>query len=194
MGAGDTKAIPVNSTAVCLEIPPALNSKGRAAFVRCGSGEIVLIAPCGFAHSRRQACVFHQLFSWAERDGRGVAVGSDAAFTLPDGSFLTAAAGWIEASRIAALTEMQRELSLPFAPDFVLEILSPTDSLAELDAKMECWTANGVGLAWRIDPFARNATIFAADYPRWVIDRPDIVDGTGPMAGFQLSLGRVWAA
>lgn len=151
------------------------------------------MSPSGLEHSRRQAYVVHKLYSWAERDGRGVAFGSTAGFKLPDGSILTASAGWIEASRIARLTEEPREFYLPFAPDFVMEILSPADSLEELDAKMERWTSNGAGLAWRIDPFVRNVAIFAPDYPRWVIDRPDILDGTGPMAGFQLSLARVWA-
>ena len=104
---------------------------------RLASGEILVMTPSGFENNRREADVVHELFAWAEQDGRGVAFSSKAGFNLPDGSTLSPDAGWVEASRLTTLTREQRERYLPFAPAFVVEILSLTDSLAELDAKME---------------------------------------------------------
>jgi Uma2 family endonuclease len=159
---------------------------------RLASGEILVMTPSGFENNRREAYVVHALFAWAETDGRGVVFSSNAGFNLSDGSTLSPDAGWVDSSRIAPLTEEQRERYLPFAPDFVIEILSPSDRLSELDAKMEQWIANGAQLAWRIDPFTRTAAIYSPNSAPVFLERPEIVNGTGPVAGFQLRMDRVW--
>ncbi|HEV2136681.1 MAG TPA: Uma2 family endonuclease [Terracidiphilus sp.] len=160
---------------------------------RLASGEIVVMTPSGFENNRREAYLVHELFAWAEKDGRGIAFSSNAGFNLPDGSTFSPDAGWVEAARLAALTKEQRERYLPFAPDFVVEILSPTDSLAELDAKMGKWIANGARLGWRIDPFGGTIAVFASGSAPVVLDRPESVEGEGPVAGFHLPMAPLWA-
>jgi Uma2 family endonuclease len=91
------------------------------------------------------------------------------------------------------LSEREKERYLPFAPDFLIEILSPSDSLAKLDAKMAQWIANGVRLAWRIDPFGCTVAVHAPGRAPVVLDRPEIVEGRDPVAGFRLKMERVWA-
>jgi Uma2 family endonuclease len=93
---------------------------------------------------------------------------------------------------VAALSESERKRFLPFAPDFLIEILSPSDSLPVLDAKMMQWVANGACLAWRIDPFGETVAIFAPGTPPVVLARPETVEGTGPVAGFRLAMAWVW--
>ena len=160
---------------------------------RLASGEILVMTPSGYKDNLREAYVVHELFAWAEADVRGEVFSSNAGFNLPDGSTLSPAAGWVESSRVAALSEQERERFLPFAPDFLIEILSPSDSLADLDAKMEQWIANGVRLAWRIDPFGGTVAVYAAGAAPVVLNRPDVVGGSGPVAGFQLRMARVWS-
>ena len=160
---------------------------------RLASGEILVMTPSGFENNRREAYVVHELFSWAEADGRGEVVSSNAGFNLPDGSTLSPDAGWVESSRLAPLTKHQRERFLPFAPDFLIEILSPSDSLPELDAKMHQWIANGVRLAWRIDPFVGTVAVFEVGEPTVVLEKPELVEATGPVAGFKLKMARVWS-
>lgn len=159
---------------------------------RLATGEILVMTPSGYKNNLREAYVVHELFSWAEADGRGEVVSSNAGFNLPDGSTLSPDAGWVESSRVAALSEHQRERFLPFAPDFLIEILSPSDSLPDLDAKMEQWIANGVRLAWRIDPFGGTVAVYAAGVQTAMLAKPDVVEGTDPVAGFCLRMTRVW--
>jgi Uma2 family endonuclease len=150
------------------------------------------MTPGGFENNRREAYVVAEFFDWAEVDGRGVAFSSNAGFNLPDGSTLSPYGGWVESSRLAALTKHVRERFLPFAPDFLLEILSPSDSLRELDAKMKQWISNGVRLAWRIDPFGGTVAIYAPGQDSVVLTRPETVEGTEPVTGFRLKMARVW--
>lgn len=159
---------------------------------RLASGEILVMTPSGFENNRREAYVVAELFTWAESDGRGAAFSSNAGFNLPDGSTLSPDAGWVEWRRLEPLTEYERERYLPFAPDFLVEILSHSDSLPELDRKMEQWIANGTRLGWRIDPYGGTVAIYSADGPPLILHRPEIVEGTGPVAGFQLNMAKVW--
>lgn len=160
---------------------------------RLASGEILVMTPSGFESNRREAYVVYELFAWAETDGRGIAFSSNAGFNLPDGSTLSPDAGWVESSRLNQLAEDQRERFLPFAPDFVVEILSPSDSAADLDAKMKQWIANGARLGWRIDPFSGTVVIYSENQAPILLDRPEVVEGSGPMAGFRLAMARVWS-
>jgi Uma2 family endonuclease len=160
---------------------------------RLTTGEIRVMTPSGFSSNIREAYVVSALVAWADADGRGEAFSSNAGFKLPNGATLSPDAGWIDSTRLDALTEAERERFLPFAPDFLIEILSPSDSLPELDAKMEQWISSGAQLAWRIDPFGRTVAIFSADAAPQVLNQPEVVEGTGPVAGFQLKMTRVWA-
>lgn len=160
---------------------------------RLASGEILVMTPSGFANNLREAFVVHELFAWAEADRRGFAFSSNAGFNLPDGSTLSPDDGWVESSRLSALSEREQERFLPFAPDFLIEILSPSDSLPELDAKMEQWISNGVRLAWRIDPFGGTVAIYAPGRAPMVLSHPEIVEGAEPVTGFRLKMARVWA-
>jgi Uma2 family endonuclease len=159
---------------------------------RLASGEILVMTPSGYKNNIREAYVVAELFAWAEADGRGEVFSSNAGFNLPDGSTLSPDAGWVESSRVEALSEHDQERYLPFAPDFLVEILSPSDSLNEFDAKMQQWIANGAQLAWRIDPFGGTVAIYSTTSAPRILDRPAVVEGTGPVAGFRLPMARVW--
>ncbi len=159
---------------------------------RLASGEILVMTPSGYKNNHREAYVVAQLFAWAEADGSGEAFSSNAGFNLPDGSTLSPDAGWVDSSRLAQLSEHDQERYLPFAPDFLIEILSQSDSLTELDTKMEQWIANGARLAWRIDPYGGTIAIYSAGAEPMVLHRPEIAEGSGPVAGFRLNMTKVW--
>jgi Uma2 family endonuclease len=76
-------------------------------------------------------------------------------------------------------------------PDFVIELLSPTDNVARTQQKMQRWMENGVQLGWLIDPYSRKVYVHASDTPPvTVVD--SVVHGSGPVKGFVFDLARVW--
>jgi Uma2 family endonuclease len=80
-----------------------------------------------------------------------------------------------------------------FAPDFVIEVRSRHDRLATARAKMQEYIANGVQLAWLIDPFRRTVEIYRPGRAPEVLVNPRSVAGEGPVKGFVLKLERVFA-
>jgi Uma2 family endonuclease len=156
------------------------------------NGEILVMTPANSKTSKINLRIGRLLDEWAEADGRGVATGPDGGYTLPDGSMRAPDAAWVERSRWEALTDAQQSSFAPVCPDFVIELRSPSDKLPAAKAKMEQWIANGAEVAWLIDPIEKAVTIYRpGDEPEHHV-YPTSVQGTGPIAGFELVMARIW--
>jgi hypothetical protein len=57
---------------------------------------------------------------------------------------------------------------------------------------MEQWIANGAEVAWLIDPIEKAITIYRPGELPEPFANPSSVQGTGPIAGFELVLSRIW--
>lgn len=145
-------------------------------------GELVIMPPTDPETSARNLEIGSQLRTWTRRDGRGIATESSGGFVLPSGARLAPDAAWISRSRLS-----RRDV-----PEFVVELLSPTDRVRKADAKMREWTAEGVELAWLIDPRAQSVTVFRPGLEPEVHTGISSMKGEGPIAGFVLELGPVW--
>ena len=76
-------------------------------------------------------------------------------------------------------------------PDFVIELLSPSDSVPTLGKKMQSWIANGAALAWLIDPYRREVIVYRPGATPATVSEP-LLHGSGPVEGFTLDLNKVW--
>ncbi len=159
---------------------------------RDSNGEIVVMTPAGFEGSRVNQRIGHLLYAWAEEDGRGTTTDSSGGYTLPDGSMRAPDAAWISFERLKPLSDQERAGFAPVCPEFVIELRSPSDRLKVLQAKMEMWIANGAEVAWLIDPERRVVEIYRPGESPEVLHEPSSVQGTGPVAGFELVMARVW--
>jgi len=159
---------------------------------RNAKGEIEIMTPVGGEGSRRENFIARELDFYAEEQG-GVAFGPNAGFNLPDGSTLAPDAAWMSSSNWSELTQTQREKYPPRCPEFVVEVLSQSDSIRMLQAKMEVWIANGAKLAWLVDPFAATITVYRPGVATEVLAKPDSIEAGDPVAGFRLTTSRLWA-
>ncbi len=157
------------------------------------NGEILVMTPANSKTSKMNMRIGRLLDEWAEIDGSGVAFDSSGGFTLPDGSMRNPDAAWVEKSKWEALTDSQQSSFAPVCPAFVIELRSPTDKLPAAKAKMEQWIANGAQVAWLIDPIEKAVTIHRPGDEPEHLAHPTSVQGTGPIAGFELVMSRIWA-
>jgi len=161
-------------------------------FEMTASGELIIMPPNKSGTGARNAKITTQLSVWAEEDGRGTVFDSSAGFVLPDGARRSPDAAWVDNKRIEGLTEYSRENYFHLCPDFVVELRSQSDRLPTLRDKMREYIENGARLGWLIDPDRCAVEIFRPSRDPEVRENAMRVEGEGPVAGFVLTLERVW--
>ena len=57
---------------------------------------------------------------------------------------------FIRAERVESLEELESALRIEFAPDLVVEVLSPSDELADINSKLDDYHALGVQEVWLV--------------------------------------------
>lgn len=159
---------------------------------REANGEITIMPPAGGETGNRNYGLNGQLYIWSKRDARGQGFDSNTGFLLPNGAAYAPDAAWVLNSRLAQLTKEQKKRFLPLCPDFVVELIFPTDRLSKVQAKMQTWIENGAALAWLIDADQRTVYIYRPGKDSEPLTGVDHVDGEGPVAGFRLELSDIW--
>jgi Uma2 family endonuclease len=159
---------------------------------RDANGEILVMTPTGGNTGKINLRIGRLFDEWAEADGRGVAFDSSTGFHLPNGAVRSPDLAWVTNERWNALTAELRD-GFAMCPDFVMELSSPSDRLPNVKKKItEEWIANGVKLAWLIDTKARTVIVYRPDEEPEVLHDPSSIQGTGPIAGFELVMARIW--
>lgn len=161
-------------------------------FERTSQGDIIIMPPTGAATGNRNAEITAQLRNWSKQDGTGATFDSSTGFKLPNGADRSPDAAWIPLSRLASVTAKQKEKFPPLCPDFVIELLSPTDTLAATQAKMAEYIENGAQLGWLIDPEMRQIHVYRPRQAVVVMENVTEMAADPELPGFVLDLREIW--
>jgi len=159
---------------------------------RTADGEILIVPPAGSESSYRNTKVTAQLDRWADGDGRGKVFDSSAQFMLDDGSALSPDAAWVSNVSLRSVPREKRKEFLPLCPQFVVEVMSPSDRLKKAKEKMEQWIKNGAQLAWLIDGDAQTIYVYRKGHAAKLHRGIAKLAGEGPVEGFVLQLAAIW--
>jgi len=157
-------------------------------------GELIVMPPTGLETGWRNSILTHRLTEWAQRDGSGLAFDSSTLFTLPDGSKRSPDASWIRRERVQQLSKKERKGFALIAPDFVIELRSPSDRRSVLEEKMLDYIGNGVRLAWLIDPEAMRVFVYRPTQAVEALDNPTTISAEPELPGFILNVQEIWEA
>ncbi|HIK08730.1 MAG TPA: Uma2 family endonuclease [Oscillatoriaceae cyanobacterium M33_DOE_052] len=161
-------------------------------FERNPQGEIIIMSPTGGETGNRNAEIIVEFGIWNRRTKLGKVFDSSTGFKLPQGGDRSPDVAWVRQERWDSLTPEQKEKFPPIAPDFVLELLSPSDSLATTQAKMQEYIASGVQLAWLIQRQNRRVEIYRPGQLPEILETPATLSGESILPGFILDLDIVW--
>ncbi len=161
-------------------------------FERTAKGELIIMAPTGGETGNRNFEVAAELAIWNRRTRLGVGFDSSTCFRLPNGGERSPDAGWIKQERWGALTPEQKEKFPPICPDFVIELMSPSDSLEVIQQKMQEYQENGVRLGWLINRKLQQVEIYRIGQATEVLQSPTTLSGEDVLPGFSLNLRSVW--
>jgi Uma2 family endonuclease len=97
---------------------------------------ILVNALAGSATSGANSQITYQLTAWRRSHRRGRVFDSIVGVFLPDGSALGPDGAYATEEQVRSLREGDLDHFLPFAPAFVIEQISKTDSVKEAERKM----------------------------------------------------------
>ena len=159
---------------------------------RSANGELIAMPPTGGETGKRNVKLTTQLDLWNEETELGEVFDSSTGFTLPNKADRSPDASWVEKSRWSALTPEQREKFIPLCPDFVIELVSPSDSLKKTQEKMQEYLENGCRLGWLINRKKREVEIYRPGQDVEVLQSPLTLSGENVLPGFVLNLQKIW--
>lgn len=81
-----------------------------------------------------------------------------------------------------------------FAPDLVVEVLSPDDRPGEVLEKVADWLKAGTVLVWVLDPDKRVSRVYRSDGSESVLTEIDMLEGEQILPGFRCRLSEVLGA
>jgi len=157
-------------------------------FEHTASGELLIMQPTGSDTGNRNIELAYQLQAWSRQNNLGKAFDSSTGFTLPNGAKRSPDASWVKIERWNALTLEQQERFAPICPDFVIELRSRTDSLKELQEKMQEYIDNGASLGWLIDRKNKRVEIYRPGKEVEILENPATLSGEDVLPGFVLNL------
>ena len=153
---------------------------------RNAKGVLIVMSPVGGEGGSQEADYITDLNNWNRQTNLGKVFSSSTLFKLPGGGDRSPDAAWVERARWDALTPEQRRKFPPIAPDFVLELRSPTDDLTTLREKMQEYLDSGVRLGWMFNPQDQQVEIYRLGQEKEVRSLPSTLSGETVLPGFEL--------
>lgn len=159
---------------------------------RTSEGDLLIMPPTGGRTGRRNSLLLRAFLDWEKQGGTGVVFDSSTGFALPNGAKRSPDVSWVERSRLASLSDEEKEGFLPLCPDVVVELRSGSDPLNSLKEKMREYVENGARLGVLIDPRERKVYAYREDGTVDTREHPESFTFDPVIPGFVLDLREIW--
>jgi Uma2 family endonuclease len=158
-------------------------------------GELIVMSPTGGTAGNKNFNLYLDLGIWNRQSKLGKAFDSSTIFILPSGARRSPDVSWINLERWNQLTLAQQDGFPPIVPDFVMELVSPSDlknqRYEDLQAKMQEYVDNGVKLGWLIEPSTKKVEIYRLGQQVEILNSPQTLSGEDVLPGFILDLSEI---
>lgn len=152
---------------------------------------ILVEKPMGWYESIIAALIITEINRFLAQADLGKVMGADGTLKIlrgivkiPDVSFIS----WDRWPKVAPPRRPIPEI----VPDLVVEVLSETNTRAEMDRKLQRYFQAGVRLVWTIDPATHSARAFTSVTDVLEIEPGGTLDGGRVLPGFELSLRAIF--
>jgi Uma2 family endonuclease len=156
-------------------------------------GVLLRMPPPGFAHGSLAGQIGGLLFSHVNAHKLGRVLAAETGFQIasdpdtvgaPDVAFVTN-----ERLRHA---DFDRHKYFPGAPDFLVKVLSPSDSYSDVEKKVARWLAAGAQLVVLADPVKELLFVHRPGQPVQILSREDTLDASEVVSGWKVPLTAIF--
>jgi Uma2 family endonuclease len=167
-------------------------SNRNVKFERNYQGDLVIMSPVGDISSNRNARLIQQLLNWSDKYKTGIVFDSSAGFILPNNAVRSPYASWIPLEKWQLIPDEEKEKFSHICPDFIIELMSPSDNLKNTQEKMKEYLENGTKLGWLINRKNRQVEIYRENKEVEILDNPNSLSGENILVDFVLNLELIW--
>ena len=154
-------------------------------------GELVPMTPVGFQHSAIVGRLGKLLSNYVDEKRLGI-VGMEGGFKLRREPDTTRAPDihFVSKERLAKEGITQKFADYP--PDLAVEVLSPEDTVSEIQKKVEEYLAGGVPLVWVVDPANQKVTVYRSLEDIKILSADQELDGGDILPGFRAKVTEIF--
>lgn len=126
-----------------------------------------------------------------QRHNLGKVYDSSTGFRLAEGLLLSPDIAFVSNARLKQILPAPDKF-LQGAPDLVVEVLSPSDRMTQINRKLEHYFDHGAKLAWLVNLPKQQIHIYTADSIEALTGPNDVLTGGAVLPGFKCKLGRIF--
>jgi Uma2 family endonuclease len=156
-------------------------------------GELIRMSPTGDEHGQVTVTLTAAVYLHVKEHNLGRVYAAETGFKLesdPD---------TVRAPDIAFVSRKRVEATgtIPGfrsgAPDLVVEVLSPSDRIGKVEAKVKQWLETGARLVWIVSPKLHTVTVYRSLTDIVTFTEKDILDGSDVVPGFEIKVADIFA-
>ncbi|PSB32794.1 Uma2 family endonuclease [Stenomitos frigidus] len=152
-------------------------------------GEIIVMSPSGYESDEVASEFSAQLRNWVRPRKLGRVTGSSAGFTLPNADTRAPDVSFVQAERLRKSPRSFAEL----APDLMVEVKSPTDSLAKLREKIDTFLSLGTKVGILINPEQRWVEVRRSTQAPTTLHDGDTLTIPDLLPGWDVQVNDLWS-
>jgi Uma2 family endonuclease len=180
------------TTARLVTADELLRMPGDGKFFELVRGELRQLSPAYWSHSALEARLVAALVTYVSEHTLGQVTTSDGGYLLASGPDTVRApdVAFVSAERIPP--DGAAKGFFPGGPDLAAEILSPSNTVREIDERIDDFFAAGTRLLWVVHPRKHTVTVYAPNRPPRLLTEHDVLDGEDVVPGFRYELAKLW--
>ena len=155
-------------------------------------GKLIIMSPTGSITGEKNADLIYQVQSWNRQTKLGVVFDSSTGFKLSNGAIRSPDVSWIKLERWNSLSRAEKRGFAPIDPDFVIELMSPTDDLVTTQQKMEEYISCGVKLGCLINTNSKQVEIYRYDQDKEIVNHPSSLSVEELLPGLTIDLTEIF--
>ena len=155
-------------------------------------GELKKMAPASGFHGKQSGNVHGSLWDHTRSNGLGVVYAAETGFLLEADPDL------VLAPDVAFIRRERQRLGdtaryIPVAPDLAVEVISPSDRLAQVHEKALEWLAHGVRMVIVVNPRNRAVQVYRSPTDIVTLTEADTLDGGNVVPGWRMAVADIFA-
>ncbi|MBE9112374.1 Uma2 family endonuclease [Nodosilinea sp. LEGE 07298] len=151
-------------------------------------GEVNVMSPSGYEADEVSIELAAQIRNWVRPRQLGRVTGSSAGFVLPNSDTRAPDVSFVKAERLRRSPRSFAEL----APDLMVAVKSPTDSVAKLRDKIQEFLALGTQVGILINPESRQVEVYRLGQEAIALNDGDILTIPDLLPGWEVGVADLW--